>query len=87
MRRLLLLLFAVLAFVWWVGRLLGAARRSAAQRPPAGQGEALQGRMVRDRVCNTFIPENRALRLEDGAGEHFFCSAACRDRFLSEKRT
>ncbi|HEX6739196.1 MAG TPA: hypothetical protein VF310_13035 [Vicinamibacteria bacterium] len=38
--------------------------------------------MVRDRVCNTFLPRERALRaLVDGREEHF-CSAACRDRAL-----
>ena len=36
--------------------------------------------MVRDRVCNTFLPRDRALRaLVDGREEHF-CSPACRDR-------
>ena len=36
--------------------------------------------MVRDRVCNTFLPRERALSaLVDGREEHF-CSAACRDR-------
>jgi len=38
--------------------------------------------MVRDRVCNTFLPRDRALRaLVDGREEHF-CSAQCRDRAL-----
>jgi YHS domain-containing protein len=37
--------------------------------------------MVRDRVCNTFLPEEKALRVEEDGEEHFFCSEACRDRF------
>jgi len=41
--------------------------------------------MVRDRVCNTFIPESKALRLQIGGEEHFFCSEACRDRFLTSR--
>ena len=39
--------------------------------------------MVRDRVCNTFITEEKALRVQDGTEERFFCSEACRDRFLA----
>jgi hypothetical protein len=36
--------------------------------------------LVRDRICNTFLPRERALTLRvDGREEHF-CSAACRDR-------
>lgn len=83
MRRILLLLFVVLAFFWWLGRLLGSARRTGSSRSSSGRAEPLQGRMVRDRVCNTFIPEGKALRIRDEAGEHFFCSEACRDRFLA----
>jgi hypothetical protein len=36
--------------------------------------------MVRDRVCDTFLPRSRALvAIVDGREQHF-CSAACRDR-------
>jgi len=38
--------------------------------------------MVRDRVCNTFLPRSRALSLHAGGEEHFFCSDACRAKFL-----
>ena len=47
-----------------------------------GDGSARATEMVRDRVCNTFLPRERALRaVVDGHEEHF-CSAACRDRAL-----
>ena len=36
--------------------------------------------MVRDRVCDTFLPRSRALvAMVDGREQHF-CSAQCRDR-------
>lgn len=85
MRRILFLLFLVLAAFWWLGRLLRAAKSRGPSGKEAGQTGASRGRMVRDRVCNTFIPEEKALRLEDGTGEHFFCSEGCRDRFLAGK--
>jgi hypothetical protein len=38
--------------------------------------------LVRDRICNTFVPRERAIHaLVDGHEEHF-CSTACRDRAL-----
>ncbi|HVR70517.1 MAG TPA: hypothetical protein VMT87_06695 [Vicinamibacteria bacterium] len=38
--------------------------------------------LVRDRVCNTFLPRERALvALVHGREEHF-CSTTCRDRAL-----
>jgi hypothetical protein len=39
--------------------------------------------LVRDRVCNTFLPRARALPAVVGGREEHFCSVACRDRALS----
>ncbi|HEU0195436.1 MAG TPA: permease [Gaiellales bacterium] len=38
-----------------------------------------------DPVCGMTVDRSRALRLEDGEGTHYFCSAGCRDRFLSSQ--
>ncbi len=47
-------------------------------RPPAAPAP-----LVRDRVCNTFLPRDRAIEaVVTGRLEHF-CSAACRDRALA----
>jgi YHS domain-containing protein len=35
--------------------------------------------LVRDRVCDTYLPRSRALREVDASGrEQFFCSEECR---------
>jgi YHS domain-containing protein len=39
-------------------------------------------RLVRDRVCNTFLPPAAALCLDRDGVRHFFCSPTCRDKFL-----
>jgi YHS domain-containing protein len=85
-RRLLLLLLAAVGIMWLLRRLFAAVR----PRPPAGMpggspGES-QGRMVRDRVCNTFLPQSRALELRIGDERHYFCSEGCRERFLAETK-
>ena len=50
---------------------------AAARRP---RRAATAADLVRDRVCNTFVPRDRALvGTVAGRTEHF-CSAACRDR-------
>ena len=86
MRRFLLLFLAALAIFWWLGKLLRGARKvqPGSARAATG-GEVATGQMVRDRVCNTFLPREKALRLESGAEEHFFCSETCRDRFLASR--
>jgi len=67
------LLIAIGLGLWWTLRrsLRAAAPRSPRQtKPTPTQGEG----MVRDRVCNTFIPRSRALRLTQGQEDLFFCS-------------
>ena len=82
-RRLLGLLLLVLAGMWWLRRLRAflapprSSGRSAA--PETGQDVA---QLVRDRVCNTFLPRSRALTLRAGGEEHHFCSETCRAKFL-----
>jgi YHS domain-containing protein len=46
----------------------GAPRREAATE------------MVRDRVCDTFVPRSRALMAVVDGREQYFCSPECRER-------
>jgi hypothetical protein len=73
--RILLVLFLVrLALRLWLDW-----RRGRAKAPPAASG-ATARELVRDRVCNTFLPRERALVVRGAAGEEYFCSPACRDK-------
>jgi hypothetical protein len=58
----------------------GESRRSAPTTSPA------ETTLVRDRVCDTFVPLSRALVATIGGHEQHFCSAACRDRALVASR-
>jgi hypothetical protein len=51
---------------------------AAAPRPAAAGND-----LVRDRVCNTFLPRERALSVVVRGNEQHFCSPACRDRALA----
>ena len=51
------------------------------REPPAVVPSGVE--MVRDRVCNTFLPRERAVTANVGGREMHFCSAACRDRALA----
>ncbi len=78
-RKILMFVVAVAGFVILRG-LLRMSRRED------GGGRGLKTRLVRDRVCNTYIPQNRALsvRSKSGSGEvHWFCSQECRARWLA----
>ena len=38
--------------------------------------------LVRDRICNTFLPRERAIHALVNGHEEHFCSTACRDQAL-----
>lgn len=78
----LMLLRLALQFVAGLIRgLRGESRpaRSGARAPKGGE-------LVRDRVCNTFVPRVAALRATVAGREEHFCSAACRDKALAAAR-
>jgi hypothetical protein len=79
-RLLSLVLFLTLG--WLLARLLGLGRR-APRADRRGRGASVSdGAMVRDRVCNTFLPRSRAIVVREGGAEWFFCSERCRDAHL-----
>ena len=64
---------------WLISRLIRGAVRPTA--PGRGQTRR-EGEMVRDRVCNTFLPRSRALVERVGGETHYFCSERCRIQFV-----
>jgi hypothetical protein len=56
---------------------LRGAPRSAAQRR-VGLDE-----LVKDPVCETYIPRRKAISRGSGPDTRYFCSAACADKYLA----
>jgi YHS domain-containing protein len=82
LRRAVVWLF-LLGLAWLMRRVV---RGGAAGSPPADASRRPSDAvMVRDRVCNTFLPLERALRLERDGREHFFCSEACRSSYIAQR--
>lgn len=72
------ILFALVAYVAFLALriYLGLKRRRPQKRTQAPR--EVQGVMVKDEICGTYIPRDEALReVRDGV-EHFFCSEECR---------
>jgi hypothetical protein len=70
-----LFVLVVLRFLFRAAASLFRPREAAPKVKPSAD-------LVRDRVCNTFVPQDRALRADVGGKAEYFCSAACRDRAL-----
>lgn len=59
-------------------RALRSPNASEPKRDPPGSTD-----LIRDRVCNTFLPRERAVRALVGGREEHFCSTDCRDKALA----
>ena len=83
MRRLLgfLILFGALALL--LRHLARMAFGPARSRSARASGPALHGELVRDRVCNTFLPREMAIRRGSPDGILYFCSESCLERHTS----
>ena len=83
MRRILLFLAALLAAIWWLRR--GKRTPREATSPPHSKPGSADP-MVRDRVCNTFLPRSGALVVHSGGEDLFFCSETCREKYSVAKK-
>jgi hypothetical protein len=73
----------VLLVVRFVLRFLVSVVEGYRGTPPRGRGAPPPPPatdLVRDRVCDTFVPRSRALVATVNGKEQHFCSPACRDR-------
>jgi len=55
----------------------------ALTRPRPRPGPPGPRPLVRDPICNTFVPKETALSARVAGKEEHFCSPACRDRALA----
>ena len=76
--RFLVILFLARLALRFVVAVVQGYRGSRAAEPRATTATE----MVRDRVCDTFLPRSRALVATVAGREQHFCSPACRDRAL-----
>jgi YHS domain-containing protein len=83
MRQLLFLALIVL-LGYLISNLLSATRRST--RPSEQQAPTvITEEMVRDPVCQLYLPRSEAIRRRIRGQELFFCSPGCLDKFLATR--
>jgi len=75
--RATVVVFLVRLLLRFVAAVMRGYRGDQAPRPDSRRGAAAD--LVRDRVCNTFVPRSRALTARVDGEDAYFCSAACRD--------
>jgi uncharacterized protein len=76
-----IIILIVFFLVYRILRRFFALKMPTAKKPP----DQIQDEMVQDPVCGTYVPKRMALLVtRPGEGQVFFCSPACRDKFLAE---
>jgi hypothetical protein len=80
----ILLVLILLRFLLRFAAAVVRGYRGDRPAPAAGGPPAVE--LVRDEVCNTYVPRPKALVAEVGGRTAHFCSAACRDRALAARR-
>lgn len=80
--RQLLILALIIVLGYLISQLLFPRRR--VPRDTTRQASTpLTQEMVRDPVCQVYLPRSEALRRRIHGEEHFFCSPGCLDKFLA----
>ncbi len=79
-----IVLYALLVYIIYkfirLFQILG--KKNKAPRQP----KQISGIMVKDEVCNTYLPREDAIKEIVEGKEFFFCSKECRQKFLEERK-
>jgi len=81
--RLILLAIIVYAIFKWLWK----DDKPTQKRPPTHQGEQVLEEMKQDPVCGTYIPASLAVTATHKGATVYFCSSACRDKFMQIPKT
>jgi len=78
-------LYVIVAYVIYTFlRFLLSPRRPLRQDRSRPQ---LSGIMVKDEVCNTYLPRDEAILEKTDGEDHYFCSQECRRIFLEQRKS
>jgi uncharacterized protein len=79
-----IVLYTLLAYIIYkfIRLYQNLSKKSRAPRQP----KQISGVMVKDEVCNTYLPKEDAIKEIMEGKEYFFCSRDCRKKFLEEKK-
>lgn len=80
-----IILYALLVYI--IYRLLQFFRALGKVKKPSQPLKRPSGMMVKDEICNTYLPKEDALKEIFQGKEFYFCSKECRQKFLEQKKS
>jgi len=79
-----IILYAFLAYiVYWLYRFFKVLNKGS-KTPKAVKQPS--GIMVKDEICNTYLPKEDAYKEVYAGKDYYFCSPECRQKFLDQKK-
>jgi uncharacterized protein len=78
-----LIFYTIIAYLIYKFILAVLVPRPRSQTRQRSEGRS--GVMVKDEVCNTYLPKEDAIEQTIGGREHYFCSQECRRKFDQER--
>jgi YHS domain-containing protein len=79
-----IILYALLAYI--VYTFIRAFQKLGQKSHSPRQSKRNTGLMVKDEVCNTYLPQEDAIKEIKEGKKYFFCSKECRQKFLESKK-
>jgi len=79
-----IIFYAVLFYL--IFQLIRFSRAIYKATKPSQPKKTLPGIMVKDEICNTYIPKEDAIREIYQGREYFFCSKECQQKYLESKK-
>ncbi|MFW6131065.1 MAG: YHS domain-containing protein [Candidatus Aminicenantaceae bacterium] len=79
-----ILFYVLVGYIIYLAIRFFNALSKASKRKPSNSQKPVSGTMVKDIICNTYIPKEEALKETRNGKEYFFCSEKCRQKFLEE---
>lgn len=79
-----LIFYAIIAYLIYKFILAVLVPRPRSQTRRRAEGRS--GVMVKDEVCNTYLPKEDAIEQTIGGREYYFCSQECRRKFDQQRR-
>ncbi len=73
----------IVYFAFKIIRFFQAINKGGRAVPPAKKHSGI---MVKDNICNTYLPKDEATKEIHQGKEYFFCSDECRKKFLQAKK-
>lgn len=78
-----LIAYALLAYgIYLVVKFFSNLNKGSRPVPPRNKPSGL---MVKDDICNTYLPRENAIKEIQEGKEYYFCSETCRQKYLQEK--